>query len=232
MSHCLVVDGESTSTYLAVLDHLGDMSVAINDMGILNRLTQEHLQQVLDQIQEDDILMIDTNLDVSLIEWMMKETKGRIFVDPISCGKATKLKGLLSYIDVFKPNVFEAEYLTGIPYENEESVDQMGQFFLDQGIKEVFISLGSKGVRAYSKDKTVSIQCEAIEVVNATGAGDAFMGAITAATLMGYSLIDKLKFAQASAICTLMSHDSVCRELSVELVNEQMKKYTFNIEEE
>lgn len=232
MSDCLVIENERTSTYLAILDETGDMSVGINDMDILRFLSIDHIKKVLKKIKKEDILLIDTNLDREVIEFMMKNAPCDIYVDPISCKKAKKLKGLLSYIHTFKPNVYEAEELSGIPYrDNLDSVNEMGRFFLDQGVSEVYISLGKKGVSGYTRDESIICETEPITVANATGAGDSFMGGIIAASIMNEELSEKIKFAQSCSVCTIESDQSVCRRLSVDYVNERKNKLKFDIKE-
>ena len=231
MSDCRIVENERTSTYLAVLDETGDMSIAINDMDILRFLDREHIDKVFKKIKKDDILVIDTNLDKELITYMMKHAPCDIFVDPISSEKVQKLEGLLSYIHTFKPNVYEAERLSGIRYDGEDSVDDMGKYFLSCGIDEIYISLGKEGVKAYTKDCAVLCSTEEIAVANATGAGDSFMGGIIAATLMDYSFMDKIKFAQSCSVVTIESDQSVCRRLSLEMVNQRKEKLKFNVKE-
>lgn len=232
MQDCLVIKGERTSSYLAVLDDTGDMSVAINDMDILRFLNWEHLASVFKKIQKEDLLVIDTNLDKDLIERMMKEAPCPIFVDPISCEKAKKLEGLLQYVHTFKPNVYEASELSGIPYEDETSVMKMGQYFLDKGVQEVFISMGKKGVMGFLKDIAYSCETEKITVANATGAGDAFMGALVSASVLDYEFKEKMMFAQSASVCTIESDASVCPRLSVEYVNQRRKNIRFIMKEE
>ena len=231
LSDCRIVENERTSTYLAVLDETGDMSVAINDMDILRYLDQQHIDKVFKKIKKDDILVVDTNLDKELIAYMMKNAPCDIFVDPISSEKVQKLEGLLGYVHTFKPNVYEAEKLSGIKYTGEESVNEMGKYFLSCGIDEIYISLGKAGVMGFTKDQAVLCSTEDIAVANATGAGDSFMGGIIAATLMNYSFIDKMMFAQSCSVVTIESDQSVCRRLSVDVVDQRKKKLTFNVKE-
>lgn len=232
MSDCLIVENERTSTYLAVLDETGDMTLAINDMDILRFLNVDLLSRVFKKINKEDLLVIDTNLDKNIIEWMMKSAPCEIYVDPISCKKAKKLKDFLPYIHTFKPNIYEASELSEIPYTDEESVNKMGEYFLSQGIKEIFISMGKEGVKGFSKDYNVSCATEAIDVANATGAGDAFMGAICVASLLNYDFIEKIKFAQSASVCTIESDASVCPRLSIEYVNERKNNLKYIIKEE
>lgn len=223
----LIVHGQRTSTYLAVLDQYGDMLMAINDMRTLEKLDKQHLEPIINRIKKDDIVVMDTNLTRDLIEWMMQNIKGKIFVDPISVNKAKKLEGLYSYIHVFKPNVYEAEALTGITCRSEEDLIKMAEYFVEQGVKEVYISLGSGGVLGMSKKEKHHLKPETIQIVNATGAGDAFMGALAVCSRSNRSMVEKIKFAQCASILTLSSQESVYPELSLEAVEKKISEIYF-----
>lgn len=232
MSDTLVVKNATTSTYLAVLDHEGDMMVAINDMGVLNSITQEHMDQVFQKISKEDLLVVDTNLDKKMLEWILTHAPCPIFVDPISCNKAVKLRGLLKYIHTLKPNIFEAETLSGLKVETEADLIKMGQFFLDEGVKEVFISLASEGVFAMNEQEHYHIKAKSVQLVNATGAGDASMGAICVSEALNMNLKEKILFSQTASILTLQSPESVCPDLSLKRVQDSISTIDFITVEE
>lgn len=231
MSDCLIIQGERSSSYLAVLDETGDMQVAINDMDILRYLTAEHLTEVFKKIKKDDLIVVDTNLDKNLIEWIFEKAPCEIYVDPISCEKAKKLESVLHKIHTFKPNIYEASELSGIHYTDDESVNQMGQYFLEKGIDEIFISMGKQGVIGFTKNQTVSCVSESVEVSNVTGAGDAFMGAMVVGGLLNLEFLEKIKFATSASVCTIECDSSVCPRLSVDYVNRRKEKLHFIVKE-
>ena len=232
MSDTFVVDDEATSTYLAVLDHEGDMMVAINDMAVLNHLTKEHIERVFSKIHPDDLLVVDTNLERSMMEWIMKNAPCKIFVDPISCNKAVKLRGLLQYVHTLKPNIYEAETLSGMKIENEADLKRCAQFFLDEGVKEVFISMAGEGVFAMNDQECLHIKPQHVQLVNATGAGDAFMGALCVTSSAQMNLKEKVLFSQTASIMTLESQESVCPDLSFSEVQRRIVTIDFITVEE
>ena len=232
MSDTFVVDDEATSTYLAVLDHEGDMMVAINDMAVLNHLTKEHIERVFSKIHPDDLLVVDTNLERSMMEWIMKNAPCKIFVDPISCNKAVKLRGLLQYVHTLKPNIYEAETLSGMKIENEADLKRCAQFFLDEGVKEVFISMAGEGVFAMNDQECLHIKPQHVQLVNATGAGDAFMGALCVTSSAQMNLKEKVLFSQTASIMTLESQESVCPDLSFSEVQRRIATIDFITVEE
>lgn len=232
MQDCILVEGETTSCYLAVLDETGDMILAINDMDVLRFMTIEHISKVLKKINKEDLLVLDTNLDQEILDYILTQAPCDIYVDPISCKKAEKIRHHLASIHTLKPNIYEASSLSGIEYQGMESVDQMGEYFLSKGIKEIFISLGKEGAKVFTQDRVISCKCENVAVVNATGAGDAFMGGIVIGKVLHYDLMETIQFASAASVCTIETGASVCKNLTLDLVNERKKNLQFEIQEE
>ncbi|WP_107852262.1 PfkB family carbohydrate kinase [Oceanimonas marisflavi] len=68
---------------------------------------------------------------------------------------------------------------------------------------------GERGAEAISADERICVPAPAVEVVDATGAGDAFAGGLIHALVSGRSMADALDEAGRWAACTLSSSSSV-----------------------
>ncbi|MGN1344824.1 MAG: PfkB family carbohydrate kinase, partial [Traorella sp.] len=111
-------------------------------------------------------------------------------------------------------------------------VDDACVIFLSCGVKEIIISLGKDGSIGFTSKSCIRCQCEDLMVVNATGAGDAFMGAYVYSSLLGFDLENKMKFSSAASVCTIEHEASVCDKLSFDFINQRMKQLEFDIKEE
>lgn len=104
----------------------------------------------------------------------------------------------LPLIDYITPNEDEAKYYTG-----KEEPEEMADVFLETGIKNVIIKLGSKGCYFKNADMSLSLPAHKISAVDATGAGDNFIAAFASEILNGKTIEGALRFANAcGAICT------------------------------
>ncbi|MCR4749844.1 MAG: carbohydrate kinase family protein [Lachnospiraceae bacterium] len=103
----------------------------------------------------------------------------------------------LTYIDFITPNEDEAKYYTG---KNEPS--QMADVFLEYGIKNVIIKLGSKGCYFKNRERQILLPAYDIDAVDATGAGDNFVAGFVTEILNGKDVGKALEFANAcGAVC-------------------------------
>ncbi len=147
MGNSLQFEDAVTSTYLSVLDGDADMHVAINDMAILERLGPEVLKGLEDMLRRAELLVLDTNLSEAALSYLLSNfPQVPVFIDTVSCVKAMKIKPYLNAIHTLKPNLKEAEHLSGIEMRSKEDLSTIANWFHDQGVKRIFLSMGSEGV--------------------------------------------------------------------------------------
>jgi ribokinase len=101
---------------------------------------------------------------------------------------------LLKKIDIIIPNEVEASILTGIKIENNDDVRKAAEVFLNKGVKEVIITLGSKGVYARTKDTEKFVPVMPVKAIDTTGAGDAFCGGFVTALAEGKDFFKAVEF--------------------------------------
>lgn len=222
ISKSLVVKGKPTSTYLALLDDKKDMQIGMSDMRILDALTEEYIHQVVQELNEDDILVIDGNLSESKMKAALDGARCIVAADPVSANKAIHFKDVLNKLTVFKPNRYEAEYLSGIPIQDIDSAKENIQWFLQEGVKEVLISLAEDGVIYGTQQGIVWLRHRRIDVKNATGGGDAFMAGYLCKRLEHASPKEAVCFASSAAIATIELEQEQRHKITRQFVEEQI----------
>lgn len=209
---------QTSSMYLAIMDEKNDMALAINDMRILKHIDQSLLETVFANLQPEDILVMDTNLDKEIIEYLLEHCPCRIYLDPISTTKAQKICPYLDHIHMIKPNRMEAEIISGIYLDSEKNYKKALDYFLEQGVREVVISLGKEGVIAADQTQKFWMKHSFVPMKNATGAGDAFLAGYIHQTLNHADLETRVRYAIASAILTVSSEFTVSEKMSQQTV--------------
>lgn len=81
------------------------------------------------------------------------------------------MRSILSYVDIIKISDEETALLT-----DKEDVYEASEVLLNQGISVVIVTMGKNGAIVRTKDGVVQSAAGAVQVVDTTGAGDAFMG--------------------------------------------------------
>ncbi len=108
--------------------------------------------------------------------------------------------GMLAFCDIVTPNETEAEMLTGIAVESLDDARRAGEAFLAQGVGQAVITLGARGAAVCGAGGFVHVPAvEAGAVVETTGAGDAFCGALATALAGGAETIEAVRYGCAAA---------------------------------
>lgn len=213
------VEDLPSSMYIALLDNNRDMKLGMSDMRILRRMDAKMLQPILETLHEDDIIIIDSNLDMESIEYTAIHAKARIAADPVSAHKATRLKSVLNHLDIFKPNQFEASELTGIWIKDEETARQNLDWFIEHGVKEVIISMADRGILLGTAEHKTWFTHRPINMENATGGGDSLLGAYVASRLAGKCPLESMRFGISAAVISIEQDAVRRRNLNTEEVN-------------
>jgi sugar/nucleoside kinase (ribokinase family) len=108
------------------------------------------------------------------------------------------LKPSLPFIDYFIPSLPEAQQITG--YEKPE---QVARDLIRRGVRTVALKMGAEGCLVMSEDgQVLRLPAYDVEVVDATGAGDAFAAGFIAGVWHKWTLEKTARFASAvGAMC-------------------------------
>ena len=99
----------------------------------------------------------------------------------------------LPHVDFFVPNLPEAQALTGL-----DDPAEVARALLACGVKTVGLKMGADGCLVMAKDdQAIRIPTYQVDVVDATGAGDAFAAGFIAGVWQGWELEKTARFANA-----------------------------------
>jgi len=215
------IDIHETPLYVSLIDEKGEDLIGVALMDEITRVTHDQIiahDKLLDQAK---ILVIDTNLSEDLLGYLLKKYRHKTYVDAISGQKAIKLKTFLPYIHTLKMNLIEAKTIAGFGDATFEGLDKLGHFFIENGVQEIFITLGEKGVYYANKDGALCRSSIPIKVVNSNGAGDAFFSGVIYATIHQK---DVISYGIANACLNLIDENAVSTTLSQKQIEETIKE--------
>ena len=194
------VGTEHTGTYIGVFDEDGDMLVGISDMSVLDHLTPDYLSAILPQINASRMCVIDGNLSPESLTYLCENVTAPLFYDPVSCAKAKRIGGNIGKCFAIKPNRFEAGFLSGKSCDTTRGIYRASDWFMEQGVKRVFIDLAEEGVYWADAEGCGVVPAEARTPQDAAGAGDAMGAAMVHGCVQGCSTEECARLgAEASA---------------------------------
>ena len=178
---------EHTGTYIGVFDEDGDMLVGISDMSVLEHVSPGYLSTLLGEINDSKMCVIDGNLSPEALAFLCENVRVPLFYDPASCAKSRRIGGHIGRCYAIKPNRLEAGFLSGKSCDTVRGVYRASDWFIEQGVRRVFISLGEEGVFWADAENCGVLPAECQNVQDATGAGDAMCAAIIDGCVRGLS---------------------------------------------
>ncbi len=108
-------------------------------------------------------------------------------------------EGMLALCDYVTPNETELEQLTGVPCATPDEAAKGARILLDKGAGAVVATLGAHGALYCRAGEEIHVPAyDAGKVVDTTGAGDAFNGALAVALAGGSSPVDAIRFGCAA----------------------------------
>lgn len=190
----------STAVALITVDDNNAQNQIMIIPGALDNFTNQEIEKVEPLIAESEYVLLQLEVNQHANELVadiaMKHGTKVILNSAPYCALSNVF---LSKCYMITPNEVEAEGLTGIKINNEESAGFAADIMHRKGIKNVLITLGARGV--YISTDKINELMPAFEVsaVDTTGAGDAFNGGLLCGLSEGMEICTAVRFGQATA---------------------------------
>jgi len=151
-------------------------------------------------IKDAAIILMQLEIPMETIEVVARNAKlnhQRVILNP---APAQKLDDeLLDGLFLITPNEIEASFLIGLIIDDEASASLAERLFLNKGVQNVLITLGSKGAYFQNKELSLMINAPSVQAMDTTAAGDTFSGALTVALTENMDWENAIKFAFEAA---------------------------------
>lgn len=217
------IHNESTGSYSAVLNKDGELIIAMANMWIYDLLLPSLVQKNEVAFQKAKIFIIDLNCPKETVIYfknLAKQYNIPLAVVPVSSPKMARMPEELTGVTYFICNHDEAETYLNTSIDPDK-FEEATQKLLALGAEHVIITRGSKGVVCATKDGYKEFAAYPVEnIVDVTGAGDAFVSGFIHAQLTEETFEESIQLGLVNASRTLQSNKTVRTELSAEeLIN-------------
>ena len=166
--------------------------------GAAAHLKNEDIDKNLDVIKKSKIFLTQMETPLLTTMYALKKAKENGCVTILNPAPANHIDNKDFYsLDFFTPNETETEFYLKKKIKTDDDIKDAGKEFLNKGVKNIIITLGSKGVYFANSDESFFIDALKLKskVLDTTGAGDAFNGALSVALSNEYSIKDAVIFA-------------------------------------
>lgn len=212
------ITNRNSAIYLSILTPERDMHLGLCDMEIIRELAAGDIRKAAEAFAGAKVVALDGNLEEEMLREATEILSDRmLFYDPVSANKACRGKEHIGRFHSIKPNLIEAEVLSGMKITGDEELKAAAQYFLDKGVKNVYITLNSGGVYFKNREKEGFLRPpENIKIESATGAGDAFSAAILYGMVRGLEIDEIADLGMAAAQIAMESEKAVNEKINIE----------------
>ncbi|MET0786018.1 MAG: ribokinase [Paenisporosarcina sp.] len=163
-------------------------------------VTPEQIQQSKGRIESSTVLLLQLEIPMTVVQSAVdiaSQKEALIILNPAPAQELPET--LLSKVSILTPNETELEILTGLKIESEEDLHRACTILLEKGVGAVVVTLGEKGSYYMNKNEYGRVCANDVKVIDTTGAGDAFNGALAVGYCQGYSLRESILYASKVA---------------------------------
>jgi ribokinase len=199
---CIIQDPNlSTGVAGIMIDEKGNNAINVF-AGAAAHLQNEDIDKNMEVMKKSKIFLTQMETPDSTTMYALKKAKDNDCLTILNPAPARKInENDFQLLDFFTPNETEAEFYLNKKIETNEDIKNAAKEFLNRGVKNIIITLGEKGIFFANKDEKYFVDALKLkdEVVDTTGAGDAFNGAFAVALANELKYKDALIFANKVA---------------------------------
>ncbi|OAH57393.1 MULTISPECIES: carbohydrate kinase [Bacillaceae] len=229
VSQVWVFPTERTGTFTTLLDINGESIVSMADMNIYEKITTSMIDEKWSYIVASKAVFLDTNIPKECISYLIKRCSDEnipIYIDPVSSAKARKLPLRLDGVELLIPNQEEAEMLAEIKIDSIKDCQSACEKIRQRGVQKVIITLGDQGIYYFSTEESGHLSPFKADIVDVTGAGDAFASCAIYGIMNKESLFSACQLGLAGAALTLQTEESISSFLKPEKLHEIVKEFS------
>lgn len=210
---------DGLGTWLAIFSNQGDVIASISkrpELGVILDVLREHGDEI---IQNADSVVVEIDMELEILERIFELTEKygkKVFAVVSNMSIAMERRNLLRRTCCLVCNEQEAAMLFSETYDYltiEELIQAVSDDIQRAGIYCMVVTLGERGSVYVSADGENGY-CPSldVEVVDTTGAGDAFFAGTAIGLTYGKSLAESCRIATRLASSVIMTRESVCPE--------------------
>ena len=209
----------ATGVALIVLDPSGQNTI-VSSHGANDAIEPGEVERSFDQWQSVDHLVLQMEIPLDVVEFGIEAARAHGLQVILNAAPADeRARDWFDALDVLVVNETEAELLSGMEVDDLESARDAGLALCSKGCRTVILTLGPGGALLFSEGHVEHVPAVEVEVVDTTGAGDAFVGAYTAVRAEGVPDLTAVRYgvcAGALAVGVLGAQPSLPQREQVE----------------
>ncbi len=178
-----------------LVDSSGENMIVVV-LGANSRLRASDIDAARERIAAADVLVTQLEVNLDTVQYALETAKQLGITTILNPAPAAAVpQSMLDLADYLTPNETELETLSG----SSGDFAAAARTLLTRADQTAIVTLGAQGAQIVSTDECETIPTYAVDVVDTTGAGDAFNAGLAVALAEGKALAEAVRFANAAA---------------------------------
>lgn len=227
VNHVLQEADYHTGAYLALLEDDGSLSVALDDVSVMQTISSGLLYRQRRLFRDASLIMMDGSLAPEAMNTVVRlamQYGVPLCADPSSTRLAYKLRPFLSHLHLVVPNEQEAAELLQVEFldhDADASLD-LARSLVQAGVGTAVLTLANYGLGYATSDEVGYLPASYTHIVDNTGTGDAVTAAIMFGMLNDLPTIEAIRLGAAAASLTVQTNETVVRDLSLDMLYDHL----------
>jgi ribokinase len=214
--HVLTAEAKNTGVVVTLVNAAGE-NASCHYAGANSALCPRDIEAAEQIISEADVCVIHGGLPQDAIIAAVRSAKihsKKVILNPAKSAEQKEQEGCdlpTEYFmaDVMIPNLDEAADITEQPTAGIRTAKLIGSDLVARGVKYAVITMGKRGCMVVDRDSADHIPAFDVELVDQTGRGDAFTGALAAYCAVEDDVRGAVKFASAAGALACTKFGSI-----------------------
>jgi len=207
-------EAKNTGVVVTLVDAAGKNASCVYD-GANTALTAHEIEQAEQIISEADVCLIHGHLPQDAIVSAIRLAKiggTKTILNParpIESDRSDDLPMEYFSVDIIIPNLYEAADITEQSTANIRTAKMIGSDLVARGVGVAVITMGKRGCIIVDRVAADHVPAFEVELVDQTGCGDAFAGALAAYCAVKDDIHKAVEFASAAGALTCTKFGSI-----------------------
>jgi ribokinase len=191
-------DEMATGVGFIILDPEGHNGIIL-DMSANHLMDEAYVEAAEQQIAGSDIVMSVLEIPVLAAAHAMRLGRKHGVHTLLNPAPAAPLSDeVFRNVDFITPNETELRVLQGLPPDDPTPTEDLAHRLQARGAGKIIVTMGEQGSLVLTDGQSFHVPSVAVDVVDTTGAGDAFNSGLAIALAEGQDLVAAVRFATCS----------------------------------